>query len=97
LTKGNGVAEMTAVVSREHARATCLTGAAGALLLAVAFVMMIVAAPAHASGRLPGFAKPSSVQLTSDVCHELTSRSDSATVRACWTGPAAASIRAGAF
>jgi hypothetical protein len=88
---------MTAVVSRERARATCLTGAAGALLLAVAFVMMIVAAPAHAGGRLHGFARPSSVRVTSDVCHQLTSRSDSATVRACRTGPASASTRAGAF
>jgi hypothetical protein len=97
LTKGNGVAEMTAVVSREHARATCLTGAAGALLLAVAVVLMIVAAPAHAGGRLHGFVRPTGVQLSSDVCHELTSRSDSATVRACRTGPAAQSTRAGAF
>lgn len=87
---------MTAVVSREHARATCLTGAAGALLLVIACLMMIVAAPAH-GGRLHGFAKPSGVQLTSDACHQLTSRSDSATVRACRTGPATESIRAGAF
>jgi hypothetical protein len=75
---------MTAVVSRERARATSLTGAAGVLLLAVAFVMMVVAAPAHGGGRLHGFAKPSAVQLTSDVCHQLTAKSDSATVRACW-------------
>jgi hypothetical protein len=74
---------MTAVVSRERARATSLTGAAGALLLAIAFVMMVVAAPAHGGGRLHGFAKPSAVQLTSDVCHQLTARSDSAMVRAC--------------
>ena len=40
----NGVAEMTAVVSRERARATYLTGIAGLLMLAIAFVMMIVAA-----------------------------------------------------
>ena len=38
---------MTAVVSREHAKATCLTGAAGVLMLAVAFVMMVLAAPAR--------------------------------------------------
>jgi hypothetical protein len=74
---------MTAVVSRERARATCLTGAAGVLLLAVAFVMMMVAAPGYGGGRLHGFAKPSAVQLTSDVCHQLTARSDSAAVRAC--------------
>jgi hypothetical protein len=81
---------MTAVVSRERAQATCLTGAAGVLLLAVAFVMMMVAAPAHGGGRLPGLAKPSAAQLVSDACHQLTSSSDSATVRACRTGPAAA-------
>ena len=64
---GNGVAEMTAVVSRERARATCLTGAAGALLLAVALVMMVMAAPGHAHG----LAKPSVAQLTTAVGHQL--------------------------
>jgi hypothetical protein len=77
---------MTAVVSREHARATCLTGAAGVLLIAVAIVMMVVAAPAHGHGRLTGFAKPAATQLTSDVCHRLTSTSHSATARACRAG-----------
>jgi hypothetical protein len=71
---------MTAVISRERARATSLTGAAGMLLLVVAVVMMVVAAPAHGGSR-PHM--PSNVQFTSDVCHQLTSRSDSATVRAC--------------
>jgi hypothetical protein len=33
------------VTSREHARATWLTGAAGLLILGAAFVMMVVAAP----------------------------------------------------
>ena len=74
---------MTAVVRREHARATSLTGAAGMLLLAVAVVMMVVAAPAHGGTRPHVPARPSSVQFTSDVCHQLTSRSDSATARAC--------------
>ncbi len=78
---------MSAVVCRERAKATGLTGAAGVLLLAVAFVMMIVAAPAHGHGRPHGLSKPSVVQLTTDVCHQLTSRSDSATVRACRAGP----------
>jgi hypothetical protein len=63
---------MTAVVSRERARATCLTGAAGVLMLAVAFVMMVVAAPGHVHGP----AKPSVAQLTTDVGHQLTPRSD---------------------
>ena len=79
---------MTAVVSREHAKATCLTGAAGMLLLAVAFVMMVVAAPVRLHDRAPGLAKSSAVQLTTDLCHQLTSRDDSATVRACLAGPA---------
>ena len=85
---------MTAVVSREHAKATCLTGAAGMLLLAVAVVMMVVAAPAQVHGRTPGLAKSSAVQLTTDVCHQLTPRSNSATARACQAGPAADSARA---
>jgi len=59
------------------------------LVLAVAFVMMVVAAPAHGYDRAPGPAKPSAAQLTTDVCHQLTSRSDSAAVRACRAGPAA--------
>lgn len=58
---------MTAVVSRERARATCLIGAAGVLMLAVAFVMMVVAAP----GSVHGPAKPSVAQLTTDVGHQL--------------------------
>jgi hypothetical protein len=70
---------MTAVVSRERAKATCLTGAAGVLLLAVAFVMMVVAAPGHAHDP----AKPSAVQLTTNVGRQLTPRSDSAKARAC--------------
>ena len=78
---------MTAVVSRERAKATCLTGAAGVLMLAIAFVMMVVAAPGHLQGRPHGAVRPSSAQFTTDVCHQLTSRSDSATVRVCRAGP----------
>ena len=84
---------MTAVVSRERARATCLTGAAGVLMLAVAFVMMVVAAPGHVHGP----AKPSVAQLTTDVGHQLAPRNDSARVRACRAGPAADSIWAEAY
>ncbi len=80
---------MTAVVSPERAKATCLTGAAGVLMLAIAFVMMVVAAPGHLQVRPHGAAKSSTAQLTTDVCHQLTSRSDSATVRACRAGPLA--------
>jgi hypothetical protein len=88
---------MTAVISRERARATCLTAATGVLLLAIAVVMMVVAAPAHGLGRLHAPAKPSAGVLTSDVCHQLTSRSDSATVRVCHAGPAAESAWADAY
>jgi hypothetical protein len=78
---------MTAVVSPERAKATCLTGAAGVLMLAIAFVMMVVAAPGHLQGRPHGAVRPSSAQFTTDVCHQLTSRSDSETVRVCRAGP----------
>jgi hypothetical protein len=37
-----------AVISRERTRATWLTGVAGLLMLGVAFVMMVVAAPSQA-------------------------------------------------
>ncbi|HEY7812782.1 MAG TPA: hypothetical protein VIC62_06055 [Nakamurella sp.] len=84
---------MTAVISREQAARTGLTAAAGMLMLAVAFVMMVVAAPGHGHVRVHP-AQPSVVQLTTDVCHQLTSRSDSATVRACLAGPSAESTRA---
>ncbi len=57
---------MTAVVSRERAKATCLTGAAGVLMLAVAVVMMVMAAP----GQVHGAAKPPVTQLTTDVGHQ---------------------------
>jgi hypothetical protein len=53
---------MTAVVSRERARTTGLTAAAGALMLAVAIVMMIVAAPGHGHVRAH-LARSSAVRL----------------------------------
>ena len=65
--QGNGVTEMTAVISRERARTTGLTAAAGALMLAVAFVMMVVAAPGHGHVQAH-LAKPSAVRLATDVC-----------------------------
>ena len=86
---------MTAVVSRERARTTGLTAAAGSLMLAVAFVMMIVAAPGHGAirgaGPARGLTQPAAAQVITDVCHRFTSRSDSATARACLAGPSAAS------
>jgi hypothetical protein len=93
---------MTAVVSREHARGAYLTGAAGVLMIAIACVMMVVAAPGHAAaghgaGSAGGLAKPAAVQLATDVCHRLTSRSDSAIVRACLAGPSAVSAWTDAY
>ena len=84
------------MISRERARTTGLTAAAGVLMLAVAFVMMIVAAPGHGPVRAH-LARSSAVRLTTDVCHQLTSRSDSATVRACRAGPSAESAWADAY
>lgn len=83
---------MTAVVSREHARVTCLTGAAGMLMIAAAVVMMIAAAPGRGHAQAAVAVKPAVAQAASDVCHRLTSRSDSATVRACPPGPPAAAV-----
>jgi hypothetical protein len=88
---------MTAVVSRERARTTCLTAATGFVMLAAAFVMMLAAAPAHRPVHPRGAARPSAARLASDLCHQLTSRSDSTTVRACLAGPAAESAWAEAY
>lgn len=66
---------MTAVISRERARTTGLTAVAGMLMLAVAFVMMVAAAPGHGPARAQ-LARPPAVRLMTDVCHQLTSRSD---------------------
>ena len=57
---------MTAVISRERAARTGLTAAAGMLMLAVAFVMMVLAAPGHVRVHP---AQPSVVRLTTDVSH----------------------------
>jgi hypothetical protein len=80
---------MTAMVSGDRAKAAGLTGIAGSLLLAGAVVMMAVAAPAaphqqHASAT-------STTSTATDSCHQLTSRSASASGRACPAGPAAVS------
>jgi hypothetical protein len=53
---------MAAVVSRERAKGTWLTGLAGLIILAVAFVMMACAAPSLAHPRPHGpTAQPASV------------------------------------
>jgi len=88
---------MTAVVSRERAKSTGLTAAAGVLMLAVAVVMMVVAAPVHGHARAHGPARAHAAQLTTDLCHQLTSRSDSAAARACLARPSADSAWAEAY
>lgn len=60
------------------------------LMIAIAVVMMFAAAPGHGASPVRGLVKPAAVQVATDVCHRLTSRSDSATVRACPPGPSAA-------
>jgi hypothetical protein len=97
LTEENGVAEMTAVVSRERARTTCLTGAAGVLMIAIAVVMMVVASPGQGPSLARGLGQPATARIATDVCHRFTSRSDSATVRACPSGPSAAGAWADPF
>jgi hypothetical protein len=51
---GNRGGDMPAVVSRERATATWLTGVVGLVILAAAFVMMACAAPSLASPRPHG-------------------------------------------
>jgi hypothetical protein len=86
---------MTAMVSGDRARAAGLTGIAGSLILAGAVVMMAVAAPAtphqqHVSTK-------STTSTATDSCHQLTSRSASASGRACLAGPSAVSAWADAY
>jgi len=78
---------MTAFVSPERATAASLTGAVGLLILAIAVVMMVIAAPTQVHYGAHNPAKPSAVLLTTDLCYQLTSRSDSTTVYACLAGP----------
>jgi hypothetical protein len=78
---------MTAFVSPERARTASLTGAIGLLILAIAVVMMIIAAPTQVHYGAQDPAQPSAVQLTADPCHQLTSTSDSTLVYACLAGP----------
>ena len=57
---------MTAVVCRERARATWLSGVAGLVILAAAFVMMACAAPSLAHPRPHGATvQPASVPTAS--------------------------------
>jgi hypothetical protein len=71
---------MTAAVSRERATATWLTGVAGLVILAVAFMMMACTAPSLAHPRPHGAqAQPASVHTSSVITGSWPAR---------WTGPA---------
>ena len=80
---------MTGVVSGERANFARLTGAAGLLILGGAMAMMAVAAPsqaqprAHAAAASTTLAAQAGPRPSTDFCHQLTSRIDSTTVRAC--------------
>ena len=85
---------MTAFVSPERAKTVSLTGATGFLMIAIAVVMMVIAAPmirngTHNPANNPANnpAKPAAVQLMMDPCHQLTSRNGQTTVHACLPGP----------
>jgi hypothetical protein len=78
---------MTAFVSPERTTAASLTGAIGLLILGISVVMMVIAAPTQVHHGAHNPAKLSAVQLTTDLCHQLTSRSDSTTVYACLAAP----------
>ena len=55
---------MTAVVGQQNAKSAYLTGTAGVLVIAIAFVMMVLAAPSHAHPRPQGAATPSAQTLS---------------------------------
>ncbi len=80
---------MMAVVNRERAKATWLTGAVGSLMLAAAFAMMVFAAPSASNARPHGAATLTATRPAASRCDQLASRSDSAAVRACRAVPPA--------
>jgi hypothetical protein len=61
---------MTAMVSRERAKATWLTGVAGLLILAAAFVMMACAAPSLAHTRSHGAVAQAARTYTASLATE---------------------------
>jgi hypothetical protein len=78
---------MTAVVSRERAKATWLSGVVGLVILALAFVMMACAAPSLAHPRPHGATAQSASVHTSSLITGSWSAS--------WTGRASQGRRAG--
>ena len=69
---------MTAVVSRERAKATWLTGVVGLVILAIALVMMACAAPS--------LARPRSHAAIAQTATVYTSRQVTGSWPASWTG-----------
>ena len=61
---------MAAIVIRENAKATWLTGAVGLLILAAAFVMMACAAPSLVHARPQGATTQAARVYTSSVITE---------------------------
>ena len=98
---------MTAMVSGDRAKAAGLTGIAGSLILAGAVVMMAVAAPAtphqqqastkSTTSTTSTKSITSTISTATDSCYQLTSRSTSASGRACLAGPSAVSAWADAY
>jgi hypothetical protein len=91
---------MTAMVSGDRAKAAGLTGIAGSLILAGAVVMMAVAAPATPHPQATPKSTTSStstISTATDSCYQLTTRSASASGRACLAGPSAVSAWADAY
>jgi len=74
---------MTAVVSRERAKATWLTGVAGLVILAAAFVLMACAAPSLARPRSHGaMTQPASVSASSLITGSWSRAGQAGRVRA---------------
>lgn len=61
---------MAAIISKEHAKATWLTGAVGLLILAAAFVMMACAPPSLVHARPHGAVTQAARAYTSSVITE---------------------------
>jgi hypothetical protein len=64
---------MTAAVLREQAKSARVTGTAGALVVAVASVMMVLAAPSHARQRPGGPTAVVSAQTVAQFTQTLPS------------------------
>jgi len=77
---------MTAIVSGSRSKSTWLTGAAGLLVLAAAFVMMACAAPT-AHEPLHGHATRSATESVTTFCGHSASGGNPARVRPCVIGP----------